>query len=232
MDRILEVPFGDRWVEFATRINPGFDYLITDKIVIREIFVENVYRMDSSRLSDTGIVFDIGANIGAFSIYCALLGAKKVYAFEPDTHNFEILKYNIEQNKMGGIIIPIKLGIFKTAGRVKLFSGQGASFLEDQKWLNPKVKKAIETGVPEEQIETITLASAFANNDVVNCDVLKVDVEGSEYAIFEQAEPDVLAKARYITVEFHTSKPEAFGSITSKLSKTHKIEILKNLITK
>lgn len=44
-------------------------------------------------------VLDIGANIGYYAILeCSLLGKGKVYAFEPDPRNIEILKKNIKLN--------------------------------------------------------------------------------------------------------------------------------------
>ncbi|OGL53993.1 hypothetical protein A3K55_02200 [Candidatus Shapirobacteria bacterium RBG_13_44_7] len=47
-------------------------------------------------------VVDVGANIGYYTV---LLGkkAKKVYAFEPEKTSFEILKKNVEVNKLKGV---------------------------------------------------------------------------------------------------------------------------------
>ena len=48
-------------------------------------------------IPEDGVIFDIGANIGAFSIYCSLLSSKaKIYAFEPIPPTFEILKLNAD----------------------------------------------------------------------------------------------------------------------------------------
>jgi FkbM family methyltransferase len=45
------------------------------------------------------IFWDVGANIGIYSIYAALRGVK-VVAFEPDLKNYEALCYNVKINNM------------------------------------------------------------------------------------------------------------------------------------
>lgn len=226
-DQIIAIPFKDRWVEFTTRSQAGYDYTVTDKIVIKEMFLLNVYRVSESDFADTGVVFDVGANIGAFSIFAVLMGAKKVYAFEPDSQNFELLLQNIKLNGMEKEIIPIKLGIFRDSGKQKLFNGQGASFIKGEKFLKKKYKAALKQGKKAiEEIDTISLEQAFADNKIANIDVLKVDVEGSEYSIFDVSTPEIIGKSRYITMEFHTNTVQAFGGLVAKLTQTHKIETL------
>lgn len=228
VDRLLEVDYNGKWYEFVTRIEPGYDVTVTDKIVIREIFVDNVYQVVEGDLDDTGIVIDIGGNIGAFSMYAAALGAKKVLTYEPDNFNWPILKANIERNGMGDIITPYKNGVLDKGKTVKLVNGQGASFVEGEKTIpTPEAQRIVDEGnVPSQDIVCISLASVFADNKVSSCDLLKMDVEGSEYRIFEGATPEIIAKARYITMEFHATSAEEFGLLISKLSMTHNIHII------
>ena len=56
------------------------------------------------------ILFDIGANIGQYSIFCAV--TKKgtvVYSFEPSAANFARLNENISVNGLSGSVIPYNL---------------------------------------------------------------------------------------------------------------------------
>jgi FkbM family methyltransferase len=57
------------------------------------------------------IVWDVGANIGLYSVYAALTRDARVYSFEPSVFNLELLARNIELNKMQKkiCIIPIPL---------------------------------------------------------------------------------------------------------------------------
>ena len=52
-----------------------------------------------------GIVLDIGANIGIMTAYLARVHNTKVFAFEPITHNLDVLKKVIAQNNLKNVNI-------------------------------------------------------------------------------------------------------------------------------
>ena len=66
------------------------------------------------------IVWDVGANVGAYSLLMALnfKAAKKgcVYAFEPEASNFYSLNRNIMENQLDNYIIPICLALSDKVG--------------------------------------------------------------------------------------------------------------------
>jgi FkbM family methyltransferase len=49
---------------------------------------------------DNGVLFDIGANVGLYSLYYACSNKGKVYAFEPSVFNLAILAKNIFENNL------------------------------------------------------------------------------------------------------------------------------------
>lgn len=59
------------------------------------------------------IFYDIGANIGIYSLYAALKMNKscKVYAFEPESLNYAKLNKNIVLNNLSGVILPFCLAL-------------------------------------------------------------------------------------------------------------------------
>jgi FkbM family methyltransferase len=57
------------------------------------------------------IWYDMGANVGGFSIYAALHGASKVYAYEPAPQTYETLVKNIELNNVGHIVTPFNVAL-------------------------------------------------------------------------------------------------------------------------
>jgi FkbM family methyltransferase len=71
------------------------------------------------------VLWDIGANIGVFSLYAATRENVKVLAFEPFAANFAILSENIYINALGERIVPYcialagttKLGVLNSACR-------------------------------------------------------------------------------------------------------------------
>lgn len=55
----------------------------------------------------------------------------------------------------------------------------------------------------EHEIKSISLDRIITDNNIDYIDILKIDIEGSEYDLLENISPDVLEKVRQITVEFH-----------------------------
>jgi predicted O-methyltransferase YrrM len=102
--------------------------------LINQVYVQNQYDVSKENVAGKTVV-DVGANIGDFSMLCAVLGAKKVYAFEPDEKYFEILKNAIRENGFENIIIPInkKLGWLNKYEIIKLDSflnGEEVDFIK------------------------------------------------------------------------------------------------------
>ena len=188
----------------------------TDSVVVREIFCENVYEVFDGDLSDTKIVVDIGANIGAFGIYMHSLDPDvKVYAFEPEQNNYDLLVENIKLNKLENTITPIKLGVGDENGVAYITNDGGDSKIT-----------VINGG---EQIHTIRLQDWWKQQgkDFEFVDVLKIDVEGYEYQIIMDTPTDLFNLCRYITVEIDSVLNEVeFGEIVAKLSKTHQLKVI------
>lgn len=224
MTKTVSVHCNGKDYEFLIRTESGYDTSVTNALVIREIFEENVYQVKAGDVAGTGVVVDIGGNVGTFSIYCAALGAKKVYTYEPDSLNWEVLVENMQRNDLWRVVEANKLAVFSEEGAVELYQGQGASFLHGAKCL---VGDDIQTRLLEaghEVVRTITLDQVFA--DIAECDILKLDCEGSEYPIIAAADSETLAKARYITMEFHGTDADTFGRMVSKLTHTHNTHII------
>ena len=75
-----------------------------------------------SRLKESDVVLDGGANIGVFSIL-ASRRVRKVYAIEPNPFNFDLLVKNIHDNHVSNII-PINAALSDKVGTVH-FEGEG-----------------------------------------------------------------------------------------------------------
>lgn len=227
MDNVISKRIQDGLVaHFYTRGESGYDVTVTDEIVIREIFDEDVYETPFDSL-DGKTVLDIGANIGAYTIYCALAGAE-VFAYEPDTQNFELLKRNIALNHIEDRVHLFNLGIYKDAGGYRLYNGQGASFIKGSKNLTPDAEKSLLTkGTTSQVIQTITLAEAVKSIGK-KVDVCKVDIEGSEYNMFAVAPKEALGTIAYLTMEFHATDDPTYGALLAKLQHTHNIHAFGN----
>lgn len=184
----------------------------TDKIVVKEIFEENVYEVKDTHFNRGGVVVDLGANIGTFSLFAAQY-ADKVYAVEPEPHNLEALKNNIHINNMNDKVITVPYGISDFKGTAVIHDNGGGSSIKDD-------------GSFGAEIEIMTLDNFFSLYKIDSVDVLKVDVEGSELEIILGASKENLNKCKYITMEFDIRSGKDLGKITQRLSETHHVRTM------
>ena len=56
--------------------------------------------MKNINISKNPVIFDVGANIGMYSIFAASINKINVLAFEPESNNFQILMENIIKNNL------------------------------------------------------------------------------------------------------------------------------------
>lgn len=197
----------------------GRDNSFPDAVVVREIWCENVYELYDGDLTDTGIVVDIGANIGSFSLFAASLGAKKVIAVEPEPHNLELLRQNIKENQAN--VPDCEFVIDDHAvGREK-----GKAFITDEHGdskVLPKLDGA-NYKTPTSEVNVISLDQLFANHNLEFIDILKIDIEGLEGDVIMGASQDTLNLCRYITLEYDR-RANDLGAIVERISKTHQIK--------
>ncbi len=62
-------------------------------------------------------------------------------------------------------------------------------------------------------VEAVSLATFIEREKLSRIDLLKIDIEGAEWELFEECPPDVLAQVRAIAIEIHPKE----GRTTSDL---------------
>jgi FkbM family methyltransferase len=150
-----------------------------DKWVIKEVIKDNYYHLKPEQVKNKVIV-DIGANIGAFSLLCSKWEAKRIIAFEPEPHNFQILQMNIVLNSA------------KIEAHNQAVSKKGWSMIDNASG-HSQIGRAV--GI---KVEVISLNDIKINK----IDLLKCDAEGGEYEIFEDATDKTLNKIDRIIVNY------------------------------
>lgn len=117
-----------------------------------------------SQLKNNSVVVDVGANIGYYSLLAARR-VKKVYAIEPDQKCFEILKKNVEENKLKNVVLINK----------------AASDKREKKYLVRDEKNLGNSRINDkngELINTDTLDNILKNEQKI--EVIKIDTQGWE----------------------------------------------------
>lgn len=57
------------------------------------------------------VFYDVGANIGVFTLYCSLTRKARVVAFEPSSENYAILNRNIHMNGVSDRVLALNLAM-------------------------------------------------------------------------------------------------------------------------
>jgi FkbM family methyltransferase len=177
----------------------------TDMGLIQEIFSENIYQIQKGDIGHNGVVIDIGAHIGVFSVLAATWADNvTVYSFEPEPDNFQLLVENTRINHLENSIKPFNIAVSdKSTPRILLRSASSLSAHSffPNKFPAGDIKDRVE-------VSCTTLADIFRNNAIGKCDVLKLDCEGEEYNILLHAPDEILLKIMKIVAEYHDGLTE------------------------
>jgi len=163
---------------------------------------------------------DIGANFGVFSDKCLseLSDLEYIHSVEPDDKNFEILTFNLGDKPKA---LLHHCGIFYGATEVKVVgigdNSPGGYMVENVnsfhhgQWTNRLY-------VYEDKIFKVKTLEEILLKPV---DLLKIDVEGSEYNIIEHS--TLLHDCRYLIVEFHNHADDYVRFFLSKYLSDFKV---------
>lgn len=151
----------------------------------------------------SGTVIDAGANIGAFTLYAKMQGAKRIYSIEPSAEPFFYLEKNFTNDTS---VITIPKAFNNTSENIKFLTYINASVGSGE--MNAHRDEALQiynTLYPDaywiSDVESITIKDLLKIEPHIN--LLKLDIEGSEYKVIESMDADDYKQIRQIFVEFH-----------------------------
>lgn len=176
---------------------------------VTDVFGGDQYKF--SNVPNKGLVIDLGANIGAFSIRAAYEKQCTVFCYEPATLLFGMLSKNIDDNKVGALVHPHKKAVTDVAGKRDFWfykeNGGGSSLFGHVYPPNTTDK---------EVVDCVTLKNVFEDNNISECDFLKMDIECSEMYVFKEEFLPYLRKCRVIAFEYHCSNLHSICDLMSK----------------
>jgi FkbM family methyltransferase len=148
----------------------------------------------------SGVLWDIGANVGLYSIYFSKRHNARAFAFEPSVFNLDLLARNIHRNAAAVTIVP--LALFRTT-KVDLMrltttepAGALSSFSVDYGWQGTKLDAALEYSTLGISVDDAVALGIPAP------DHLKIDVDGVEHEILAGARK-TLASAKSVLIELN-----------------------------
>jgi len=163
-----------RWFRFDITTPDGLKATLRpeDQCVVDEVYRDDIYA--DAKLAEDSMIVDCGAHVGLFTIHAAKRCPRgRVVAAEPSPLNLELLRRNVRQNNLANVRV-LPWGLSGRAGEAGIhFTGEySTDYLNE-----PVIGKASSFVVP---VELHTLDEVYAAGGVERCDLLKMDIEGSE----------------------------------------------------
>jgi len=175
-----------------------------DLIPLDENLADKPYDFITPKRSDT--VLDLGANIGSYCIYTAKRYGSKIIAIEPVPRNYTLCKKNIFENSLTDKITLFKLAVSDISNKkISIFLDEGNEGAHSvfMTWSKKSGKKV--------NVKTISLKSLIKK---FHPSIIKCDIEGSEYIIFNtEIKPLIKKYVRYIALELHKVKNHDFKDL-------------------
>ncbi len=192
-----------------------------------EIFEQNSYLKNGIQLAEGACVFDVGANIGVFAVCMSQLHNDiTIHAFEPIAPLYEKLNLN-GQLYGNGSIKAHAIGIsdsesnatFNYYPNASIMSGQYGDVKEESSLVDTYMKNQLSGTMTEEERATIlqerfkdvetydcklkTISQIIEEENVEIIDLLKIDVEKSEWEVLNGIQEKDWAIIQQIVIEVH-----------------------------
>ncbi|MGB0034747.1 MAG: FkbM family methyltransferase [Candidatus Acidiferrales bacterium] len=188
--QIEDGPAQGIWLELNPRTGQGY-WRGDAECAVQKILAE--------RLRPGMIFYDLGANIGLFSLLAARLVGKsgKVFSFEPDAQIAERLRRNASRNGFANVEI-VEAGIWSASGNMSFIVADSSS--------------------PDRGIGRLATSENEASGELTRCvalddfirtapapDAIKCDVEGAEVEAIRGAEQLLKTRRPWIVCEMHSA---------------------------
>ncbi|HWG58351.1 MAG TPA: FkbM family methyltransferase [Candidatus Acidoferrales bacterium] len=176
------------WLELNPRT--GQDYL-------KGRVEPEVQRALAGRLKGGCVFYDLGANIGFFSLLAArLVGSRgRVYSFEPDAITAQRLRRNVAQNGAANVSV-VEMGVWSSTKLLHFMEAAHSSPDRGTGFVNPS-GAAGAAAIPCASLDDFCKGAPVPN-------AIKCDVEGAEMEVLRGAQR-ILAEARpWVICELHS----------------------------
>jgi FkbM family methyltransferase len=198
-----------------------------DQGVIDDTWLGDVNHYDAIAQHITGrVVVDCGANIGMTVLKALDLGARRVIAIEPELENYKLLEQNCGSDPRVSLWWAA-IGDPAQGKRVRLNDTGGSCWTVPASDDDPEAAPVVDfAGVIDQAMDRLGSTERIA--------MVKVDVEGGEFAWFDTATADKLRWVDRFAIEHHGVATHSahlgpddgrFGRLVTILSETHSLQM-------
>ena len=129
------------------------------------------------------VLFDVGANVGAYSLVAAVARGAKVVAFEPVAANYEALTANVILNDVADTLLPLPTALDAETGletlHLRILDAGGALH---------SLRAASEESIHPQPVLAFRLDDLLEDFGLPHPTHLKLDVDGNESRVLQGAE--------------------------------------------
>lgn len=178
---------------------------VTDYSILNEVWTglfENY-----GDISDAKVILNVGAHVGATTLYFAKHSNAKIFDFEPEADNFNQLKKNIETNNLGHRVFAFHQAVWKENGKVKLIfnrKNRGGCSIANCK------------GDERFEAPAVTLETIIEQNGLDDT-FLKLDAQGAEWEILSNTPKETFSKIRSGTIELNGADVERMENLLHEM---------------
>lgn len=178
---------------------------------------ETLHWIDNFIDQENNVFWDIGSNIGLYSIYASVVHKKiSVVSFEPSTSNLRILSRNISINKYQDRIKIFQLPLSDQENKYQLMNE--SEFIEgfSQNTFGKSIDFKGSNFIPKNTYNIIgTSINHLLKNDILNFpNYIKIDVDGIEHIILRGASEFLSDKRlKSVLVELNEDYKDQFNEV-------------------
>ncbi len=192
---------------FRFKMRNGFEIDVRRKMLppFKESFFDGVYLQgfpEEAEIGEEPVIVDVGANVGFFSLYMFSQFPKaRIYGFEPMPFNYRQLKEyedtysNYQWKNFNQGLAENDHGLTLYSSTIEGFSTMAGVFASDGR-------------AEKIEVDTCTLQQLMENESLDSIDLLKLDCEGSEYAILYSLSDEQLSRINFFSIETHKGEGE------------------------
>ncbi|MBD2137713.1 amino acid adenylation domain-containing protein [Anabaena sp. FACHB-1237] len=193
--------------------------------IYREIFELQAYLRHGITINPGDCVFDVGCNIGLFGLFISQICPElQIYAFEPNPTIYKIVKANLSLYSQNGQVFNCGIADKNKTAEFTFFPGFSllSGFYADAEIEKEVVKNFVNNqqdvasqdflsqadAILESRFKAQTftaqlrtLSEVIAEQKVTHIDLLKINVEKSEFDVLQGIEKQDWAKIRQLVVE-------------------------------
>lgn len=161
-----------------------------------------------------GVVVDVGANIGMFTAYAFSRGVSKVIAVEPGKKALECLHKAFGDDDR---VVIVDKAVASSSGTRELYS------VDRNSPVSSLIREHIYEGTFDggekfaTEVQTVRFDDLMNELKVDHIDMLKMDIEGAEYEVFESMSDTTLQHIDSVILEFHHNQNGNLARIKQRL---------------